>query len=178
VPLDEATSAIIKCLRRGQEEQAIAWAVELDESGYTAHLWRRLLISCCEDHGIAEPDLPQRIMALYHLSQTLAAKKDDRQRAYRLPLIQAVISLARAKKSRIVDHALLWAYNAPARVPEIGPEALDKHTRRGAKRGAGWTQFWEDGTLLINHETGELETAPALRDDYRPRAIETMGGGR
>jgi hypothetical protein len=158
------------------EAEAVAIAVEMDESGWRRHLARRLLISCCEDHGLAAPELPAQVMALYQLYEVLAAKQDDAQRAYRLPLIQMVLTICRARKSRIVDDCLIWAYGEPAPIPKFGPEVLDRHTRRGKRAGRGLEHWWQEGTLLLNRETGELEHSPHLLNSYRERAIRVSTG--
>ena len=177
VPFDIATSALIKALRRGQEEDAVAWATELFESGFVAHTWRRLLISACEDHGLGEPMLAVQVNALHDIALKLAAKKADRSRADRLPFIQAVLAISRARKSREVDDCLIWAFNtrAPLPVIEEDSDVLDKHTTVGARDlRRGWAHFWSRSTLLVN-EAGELVREP-VPDRYRSRAIEATGG--
>jgi len=64
--------------------------------------------------------------------------------------VQAVLDVARAPKSRLVDHALIVMYegNRPARpIPDF---ALDKHTARGRAAKRSWKHFWEEGARLEN----------------------------
>jgi replication-associated recombination protein RarA len=164
---DEVASALQKAIRRGQEEDAIAWALELDASGYTAYVWRRLLVITSEDVGLAEPHMPATIHALHQNALTLEAK---RKGSGRLQLVHATLLLARGKKSRIVDHALI-ALSADETVRPIPGAAIDKHTKRGRAMGRGQEHFFEEGSLLANVETGQLEHEPHLPDPYRERAM-------
>ena len=69
--LDEVTSALIKSLRRGMEEESLFWAQEIEESGYWKYIWKRLLIFCAEDVGMADPDAIVRINALAQAYETI-----------------------------------------------------------------------------------------------------------
>jgi hypothetical protein len=66
---------------------------------------------------------------------------DQGRRVYakgeRLFLLHVVIVLARAPKSRTVDHAVMVMYEGERPELEIPDFALDKHTRRGRQRGRG-----------------------------------------
>ena len=163
---DECASALQKCIRRGQEEDAVYFALELADSGYAQYVWRRLLVITSEDVGLAEPTMPATIHALHQNALTLEAK---RKGSGRLPLVHAVLLLSRAKKSRIVDHALI-AVAADETVRPVPDVAVDKHTKRGRAMGRGREHFFEEGSLLANVETGELEHEPHLPDPYRERA--------
>lgn len=170
----ECASALQKSIRRGDEETALYFAVELDRSGYGEYVWRRLRIMCSEDIGLAEPNMPANIRALYDNWTDGRKKKDDRQESWRLFMVHAVLLLARARKSRIVDHALLYFYGqidtgAPDRLP-IPDVALDKHTLAGKRKGRGWKHFFEEGTLLADPQTGELSDSPSIPDPYKDRA--------
>jgi hypothetical protein len=171
----ECASALQKSIRRGDEEQALRFAVELEESGYGAYVWRRLFVITSEDVGLAEPHLPATIYALHGIAEHLRKKAAPGQRPWRLMLCHAVLMIARARKSRIVDHALIWASREddPLEVPAV---ALDRHTMRGRKMGRGHQQFWEEGTLLFDPRSGELSHAPHLPDAYRERAVALRGG--
>jgi replication-associated recombination protein RarA len=163
-----------KAIRRGQEESAVYWALELDESGYTAYVWRRLLVITSEDVGLAEPHMPATIHALHQSALTLeAGARGRRQAVGRLQLVHAVLLLARARKSRIVDHALI-AMSADETIRQVPDVALDRHTKRGRAMGRGFDHFFEQGSKLANVETGELEHAPHLPDPYRDRARDAV----
>jgi hypothetical protein len=95
------------------------------------------------------------------------APKVPRQRPWRLCLVHAVLLLARAPKSRLVDVAQIVAFrdDQPRQIPEF---ALDRHTRRGRRMGKGWDEFWTEGTRLHPHaeQPGEAQ--------WRERAIEAV----
>jgi replication-associated recombination protein RarA len=169
----EVASAMQKSIRRGDEEAALYWSIELDRSGYGEYVWRRLRIICSEDVGLAEPLLPAVIRALYENWSQARKKRDDRQESWRLFLVHGVILLSRAKKSRIVDHALIYFYadDTTRPIPDI---ALDKHTAAGKRLGRGWDHFFDEAALLADPETGELSEAPTLPDRYRDRARKAM----
>jgi hypothetical protein len=166
----EVASALQKSIRRGDEDAALYWAVELDQSGYGEYVWKRLRVVCSEDVGIAEPTMPATIAALYATWKELRKKRDDRQEPWRLMLCHAVILLARAKKSRLVDHALLVHYNAEDERRPVPDVARDKHTRSGRRKRRGWSHFFEQGTLLADPDTGELTEEGSIPDPYRERA--------
>ena len=145
------------------------WALELSDSGYTKYVWRRILTVVSEDVGLAEPHMPATIHALHQSALHLQAAARGRQGVGRLQIVHAVLALARSRKSRVVDH-LLIALSADETVREIPDVAVDVHTRRGRAMGRGREHFFEEGSLLANVETGELEHAPHLEDAYRERA--------
>lgn len=77
-----------------------------------------------EDVGLAELTMPATIHALYSIWRDLRKGDGDGGQLF---LVHAVLLLARAKKSRIVDHALIALYNEDDR-REIPDVALDKHS--------------------------------------------------
>lgn len=167
----ECSSAMQKSIRRGDEEGALYWGIELDRSGYGEYVWRRLRLMTSEDIGLADPLVPIAVRALYDNWVDARRKRDDRQESWRLFLVHALILMARAKKSRIVDHALIYYYSDRVPKREVPDVAQDKHTVAGKRQGRGWPHFWDEGTLLIDHNTGELNHEPVLADPYREKAI-------
>jgi hypothetical protein len=91
--LFEVASAFQKSVRRGDEETAMYFAVELFESGYDEYLWKRMKIITSEDVGLAEPALPATIGALYAMYVDQKKKKDAANRPERLFLVHAVLLL-------------------------------------------------------------------------------------
>jgi replication-associated recombination protein RarA len=156
----EVASALQKCVRRGLEEQAMYWAVELYDSGYGEYVWKRLRIMSSEDVGLAEPLMPANIWALYRSYQEQAKKKEDKNEPQRLFLTHAVLLLCRCKKSRMVDWTLIWHWlRHPFTRLEVPDFALDKHNGRGRALGRSWAHFFEEGTRLGNQGAvdGEAE---------------------
>lgn len=171
-PFGLVTSALQKAIRRGDEETALRAAAELDQSGFTAYVWFRLMTIASEDVGLADSNVIVQVNSLHDA----AMKAQQRPRGDgTLHLMHAVLAVVRAPKSRIVDHAVLAMYRdpQPTAIPDV---AFDKHTREGRQRGRGWEHFWEEGALLVDQATGELSHAPVLVDRYRNRAIAACGG--
>lgn len=158
--LDEVVSALQKSIRRGLEREALYWAWEMYNSSYSEYLFKRLFIICTEDIGIAEPDLPAQLWALYQMH--LHVKKKGSADAS-LFAAQAVIMLARAKKSRLVTCGWYVVRTAKERL-QIPDYALDQHTARGRSKGRNWktkegVDFWlEEGEKLVD----EAEDVPNI----------------
>jgi len=161
--LDEVISALQKEIRRGNEYDAVYWAVEL-ESFNSKALWNRLKVIASEDVGVAEPHAPLIIDALesmYHYSKE--RKKDE----YRLFFVNAVSILVRAPKCRIVDNLTITVtgdikLGKRLQMPDY---AIDKHTFRGRRMGRGIKDFIEEGSKITNE---------GVEDPYKKRAEEHL----
>lgn len=165
----EVTSALQKAIRRSEERLALFWAQELMDSGHGEYLWKRMLIITSEDIGLAWPEGPAVMRALYEnfLDGMKRAKSNGTLFGSGVPLYtaHAVLLLCRAPKSRIVDHAVIVTRRAGER-PEIPDEAVDRHTSRGKRMGRGVTHFFEEAT--------RLRPEPTLKDIYRDEAYALM----
>lgn len=173
--MDEVSSALQKAIRRGEERQAIFWATELDLSGYGNYAWKRLRIICSEDVGVAWPEGPAVVRALYeNWVETRKAEPKgttpERSNAM-LFLVHAVVMLARAPKSRLVDHACLVFYtgdrNRPR--PEIPDYAVDHHTARGRRLGRSEATVYDESYRIVNCTVEDPYAAEA-------RAIDVASG--
>jgi replication-associated recombination protein RarA len=142
-------SAVQKAVRRGDEQLACWFAAELDRSGYGGHVWSRLEVIASEDVGLAFPEGPAVIAAL-HDQWDRAKKRRNANRPERLFLTHAVLLLARAPKSRLVDHALWASYGTEEARHEVPDWALDMFTARGRRKGRGEEHFEESSALLVN----------------------------
>ncbi len=171
----QVVSAVQKMIRRGLEEEALFFALELDQSGYSAWLWRRILICASEDVGIGDPLAVLTVRALFENWQD--ERKRDKKAQGALFLTHAVIVLARAKKSRIADSAYIALGDAapPRPIPDC---AMDGHTRAGRQMGRSWEFFFTDSGLLADPETGELTEDGSTPDLYRERARQVLERGR
>jgi hypothetical protein len=178
-PFDEATSALQKAIRRGQEDDAVYWVLQL-ASQFEDYCWRRLSTICTEDIGLADPDLMVRIQALRAAAKELG--KDPKQRANRLShLVLATCLLARSPKSRIVDDALtlhMAAMDDPKQRRQVPPEALDRHTQRGRQMGMGWKEFFEPGggAHLENPAPIENPYEAAIKEHFSSANIGSSAG--
>lgn len=158
--LFEVASVVQKSIRRGDEDAAMFFSVELFNSGFGEYLWKRLRIISSEDVGLAEPNISANVQALYEMYQEQKKKKDQKNAPERLFLTHAVLMLCRAKKSRLVDWTLIqyWDSHDEER-REIPDYAYDKHNRKGRQLGRGWEHFFDEGSRLENHTPLEQEEA-------------------
>lgn len=151
--LAELTSAFQKSIRRGEEENALYFGTELDISGYGEYAWKRMKIMASEDVGLAEPMAAVTVQSLYQSWKEQRTKKDTKHAPERLFFVHAILVLARARKSREVDNALVVMYEGD-RGGELNREipdyALDKHTQRGKQLKRGHSHFWEEGAKIEN----------------------------
>lgn len=167
--LFDVASAFQKSVRRGLEEEAMYWAVELFNSKLDEFLWKRIRIISSEDVGLAEPNIAANIAALYASYKEQKKKKEEKHQPERLFLTHAVIMLCRAQKSRLIDWALIHFWNShPGTFKEVPEWAYDKHTQRGKTNGRGWEHFFEDATRL------EHQTNLDLEDWYKELAYESI----
>jgi MgsA AAA+ ATPase C terminal len=167
----EVASALQKEIRRGNERGALFWATELELSGFGGYVWKRLRIIASEDVGLAEPLMPVLVRSLYEnwLEETKRQKgSGDRYAGFaRVFLVHAVVALARARKSRLCDHALVVMYAGERPRPEVPDYALDRHTARGARLGRGYDHFVTEGSRLVNE-------ADDVADEYVDEARDLL----
>jgi replication-associated recombination protein RarA len=159
----EVMSALQKCIRRGLEEEALYWAFELTEAGPTNAkvCLSRLHVMAHEDVGLGDPQA-----ALFAIQSVQDTQRwlDAKNGAWRLSLSNAVMALARAKKSRDSDNiqAVVRAKRFNACDLEIPDVALDKHTQRGKRLGRGMHHFLAEGTVLVPDASNESLKRRAL----------------
>jgi len=142
-PLDEVTSALQKCIRRGLEEEAMYFALEMSDSGFGQYLWKRLMVIAAEDIGLADPQaLPFTIMSWLATKET--TKSFSTPPGMRVEFLGPVILyLCRAPKNREGDDFCWYIMERREkgwRLP-IPDFALDDHTERGRRMGRG-RAFW------------------------------------
>ena len=153
--LDEVASALQKTIRRGLEREAIFWATELDLTGYGNYAWKRLRIICSEDVGFAWPEGPAVIRALYENWQEIRKAEKDRppeRSSAMLFLAHAVVLLARAPKSRLIDNACTLFYTGDREQMgmDIPDYALDHHTSRGRRLGRTEATAYDESYRITN----------------------------
>lgn len=145
----EVASALQKAIRRGIEDDAMFWAVELYESNYQNYVWKRLIIMCSEDVGLGEPSCIVQVMALKQSYDYLRTMKD--YGAMKLPFTQAVICLVRSRKSRYCDHAItVYWKKVETEHRQFKDYVFDMHTRRGKAMGRDLRYFYTDSCLINN----------------------------
>ncbi len=141
--LGEVVSSLQKCIRRGIEEEAMYWALEMADSGFGQYLWRRLMIIAAEDIGLADPQ------AMILTTSGWLATKESTRSFSKAPgmepefLGMVILYLCRAPKNREGDD-FLWYVGERRKKGwclEIPDYALDEHTARGRQMGRG-VDFW------------------------------------
>lgn len=165
----EVVSAFQKSIRRGKEDDAMFWGVELIESGFVKVAWKRMLVMSTEDIGLANPMAPVIINALKQQYDALY-NTCDRKKQYRLPYVQAILYLVHSKKSRHTDWALNYWFDShlgTAQDRPIPDYALDVHTRRGKAMGKTIDAFFTEGSIVTNNEV--LPNEEFYRDECRKR---------
>lgn len=155
----EVSSAFQKSIRRGMEEEAIYWGLELFESNFAEYAFKRMIIMTSEDIGLAEPNMPANIQALFQNFDFLRKKKDTKKKPERVVYMHAIMMLVRAKKSRVVDNALIYFHEkhkaSTVRSHPIPEYTFDQHTYKGKRMGRGFRYFMEEGSKLEN--MGDVE---------------------
>jgi len=145
----EVASAFQKCIRRGLEEDALYWGIELYESGYKDYCWKRMVIMSSEDVGLGEPSVIVQMMALKESFYYLNGMKD--YSAQKLPFTQAIVLLSRCRKSRYIDHAITvnW-HKHDTEMKAFQDWVFDPHTRRGKAMGRGEDFFYKESAKIAN----------------------------
>lgn len=146
--LSEVISALQKTIRRGDEKQAMYWALECVPK-YEAYLWRRLAVIVQEDIGIANVELLTLIPSQEEQYFRFRARGADG--TARLILANTILAMCRSPKSRLADHFQCAIHQGMLHGDlkfEIPDYALDKHTGRGRKMGRGLDHWRTDGCQL------------------------------
>jgi replication-associated recombination protein RarA len=162
-PLSEAISALQKEIRRGNEEAAMYWALEL-ENGYPQYLWHRLEVIVNEDIGPAAPEVIVLVHTLKRQYMSMIARPG--QASELLCLSNAILAMCRAEKSRLADNFMTVVQQERAQQGlklEVPDYALDKHTLKGKQKGRGW-EFFNKVSSFIENKTDKF------KDIYKSRA--------
>lgn len=146
----EVVSAIQKAIRRNDPEIAGYFALELFDSGFSKHLWKRLLTTSAEDcYGV----ITKEIEALYNSFNTINERKP--KEGGRVFISKAILLLCGCPKSRDSDHMGLLVYDAKSPTDEqikkylseipdrmdIPEYAYDVHTLKGKRMGKTKVDF-------------------------------------
>jgi replication-associated recombination protein RarA len=168
----EVVSALQKAVRRGNLDDAIYWAVDLDLSGFADWLWGRIKVIVSEDIGPGTPMLPVQVDTLHRWWQE--SKKKQGHPYERLHLVHAIVLCCRATKSRLVPNALLVHYmEHEAQRREIPDYALDMHTARGKRQGRGIDHFLDEAAKVEPSADGFDQ----LEGPYRERVRDLYRAG-
>jgi replication-associated recombination protein RarA len=165
---DELISTFQKSIRRGLAENAalVAYELYVTSAELEEHLWRRLEVISVEDVGLANPNAPALIDALYAMHARAARGTGDRF----LFLLHGVRLLAGSAKDRSTDEMANWiarVVGSGERLPEIPDVAYDMHTRRGREMGRDIHHFLREGAI-VEPEWDERDRT------YRERLLELL----
>ena len=170
----EVASALQKAIRRGPEREAPFWATELDLAGYGAYVWKRLRIIAGEDVGLADSNVTVQVRALY--GNWVEMRKQVKEERYagvrRVFLVHVVRLLARAPKSRMLDHVLMVMYDGEQSRSRSPTTRLTAHSPRQGD-GRSKRHFFDEAARLENAtlpDSYEAEARQAfLHGDRRRR---------
>ena len=175
--LDEVVSALQKSIRRGLEEEAAYWALELADSGMGQYLWRRLMVIAFEDIGLGSPDVVNLVVSGW-IATKEATKTWAEMRHEMLGTV--ILAMCRAMKSREGDDFLWLVMTKRGKEPlkEVPDFALDEHTSRGRSMGRG-VQFWfSDASRLETPEPPPLGYyGKAVRVLFEEQEVNGQGAG-
>jgi hypothetical protein len=105
--------------------------------------------------------LPSAALTVRALYENWKDFRDKDQDGGELFVIHAVLVLVRAKKSRLVDHATIAAFNNLLERRDVPDYAVDKHTQQGTRLGRGCKHFFKQGA--------QLENRADITDSYESR---------
>lgn len=166
VPLADATSAMTKALRRGQELEGLYWAQQIEQR-FPWYLWRRLAVFAAEDVGLADPQAMQ-VVAATRQAYGESSKESRAPRPDSVLLGFVVLYLARSPKSREADdlvQSLLHLTKDDGWRPDVPDEALDLHTATGRARMTPDERLahWLNEASRLVGEVGSLDWKLWLR---------------
>lgn len=163
--LAEVISAVYKEMRRGKEEEAVAWALEMCLSGEEAtdFFWETMGVFALEDIGLAHPDALEAAQAAEQLYYRLP--RGDSRRL--LAITHIVCHFTRLKKTRYCNELLADVQHrlASGEMTLVMPDyAVDKHTARGRAMGRRLLHYHLEAAHLENED-------PRFPRIYRERSI-------
>jgi replication-associated recombination protein RarA len=164
--LDETVSSLQKAIRRSHIDEALYWATEMNQSGFAAYCYRRLMVIANEDIGIADHFAPVLVWSCYQMGMELHKKAPGtaEEKASRSwdpeTLLHAVWYLAHAPKSRELNHAMSVIELRMERGErlEVPDYALDNHTARGRAMGRRQGFFQNEAAKL--HPEADIDGNP------------------
>lgn len=161
IEVDEAVSALQKCIRRAREEDAARFAYELytTSPALLEKVWSRLESISVEDIGFGNLNAAVYVHTLNEMRKNYPYDDPDQPMFF----VHAIRILCRSEKDRSSDFLknIIIKTAAMGQVPEVPDIALDKHTRRGRELGRGSREFYDEGCLVFPQ--AEVD------NDYRAR---------
>lgn len=144
-------SALQKCIRRGLEREAYAYAKELADTGKTqfSMLMNRLICITHEDVGIGDIGAGMYVMQSLHWLERQYDKKKD----WDLILANVILALCRARKKSHEAIYLSGLHNdemefGRKKLPKVPDCSYDIHTQKGRSMGRDWKHFVTEAFIL------------------------------
>lgn len=164
--LGDVISALQKDIRRGNEEQAMYWALELIPT-FEKYLWRRLIVIVNEDIGIANTQL--LMLVPIQEGQFMQFREEGKDGSARLCLANTILAMCRSEKSRVADQFQCAVLQDKLHGPRLAiPDyAYDKHTLQGKRMGRGVDHWLIEGC--------QLDRPAGLLNPYIERAHRWWG---
>ncbi|MFV0352167.1 MAG: hypothetical protein ACK5JF_07675 [Oscillospiraceae bacterium] len=145
---DLVISAMQKCIRRGEEKQALRLAYELyiTSSFHEDKMWNRLLVIPVEDIGFGDIKAPAFVRNLNDLRKEFPYGDGDRP----IFFMYAIRYLCKCQKERSTDHIknIIMKEFEAGYVPEIPDYAIDMHTIQGRARGRDVFYFLDEASKV------------------------------
>ena len=170
---DEVKSVIQKTIRRGDEEAALFFALELAHEEKSSFKWLKnhLKVIAYEEIGLANPDLVLQVSKATDDMEFLYEKNNEE---WEVTLAYIILLLCRSPKSRITDHFKVYVKNCwedeSGKFNLVIPDyAFDYHTSKGNELGRtkstqkGLDHFIKVGEKLINESI-------EVKDIYKKKA--------
>jgi len=158
-----------KAIRRGDVDNALYAAKEFSLTGFDGAIFNICLTAASEEIGLAERGLVPELVGLHAAYKIEVARKSEHH-PERLQITHAVLLCCRAAKSRLVDHALIVAFEgSDVRTP---PEwVFDIHTHQGKAAGKTVADFFVP-------ENADMNPKSTIEDPYANQAkqIRTQKG--
>lgn len=119
-----------KCILEGLLDKACFWATELDISGHSKMLWKRLLKIACTDINCANPNLPNLLWASCFLFQDLTKYKEAlyNNQSWRNHVCQMVVTLCLSSKQKLPKFPH-WKKDDPMKLEDIQGRIHQKDIR-------------------------------------------------
>jgi MgsA AAA+ ATPase C terminal len=151
----QQTTPAVTCAARWPRRCRSRVAAGRSASGFGNYVWKRLRIIASEDVGLTLTETVIAVRALYeNWNELRKTVKPPYEGFVRIFLLHAAVLLARAPKSRMLDHALIAMYAGERPRFEVPDHALDRHTERGRRMGRGYDHFLAEGAQLANEAGG------------------------
>jgi len=161
----EVTSSLQKTIRRGLEDDAIFWAMELEQRFYK-HLWTRLVVIASEDIGVGDNSMAVLVSTLK--DNYMEARANDKGERF-LFLFHAVQAMCRSAKNRDADesaHNYYIRHIINGEAFEIPEYAFDKHTLKGKRMGRDTVHFWTEG-VQVEKDVSKHKHLQYIQDFYK-----------